>query len=163
METDLPVRQRHEIPNEILSISSWDEFDYADAFTLTADGTSRWTAEQWARAAFGDRPSWQAAFIFRVQLKLRLHWRASPDHVSGARIAEKTDEWIRLEASGPILEDQMIFHVNDQEASLAVFMRYLTPKGERTWTRLSPVHRSLAPGLLRDTYEKLRSGKAARR
>jgi hypothetical protein len=148
----LTARQRHDIPEAIRSLSTFDDPDYADLFTLTTDDAVLRSPEQWARAAFEDVAGFQGQVIWRVMLGLRLKWRSSPDHVAGWRIADHTDRWIRLEARSWMLTGHLVMHVADQQVSLATFIRYDRPTAARVWSRLSAVHRRVAPDLLRDAH-----------
>ena len=148
----LTARQQHDIPEAIRSLSPIPGPDYADLFTLTTDDAARRSPEQWARAALEDVAGLQGQVIWRVMLGLRLKWRSSPDHVAGWRIADRSDRWIRLEARSWMLTGHLVMHVADQQVSLATFIRYDRPAAARVWSRLSPIHRRVAPDLLRDAH-----------
>ena len=170
----LPVREQRETPPEIRSMSAIPRPDYVDVFTLTSPDASRWTAEQWARAAFEDVAGLGGQFIFRVLLGLRLAPRRSPGHVAGWRIdgrgvAERPsiqhhgEGWIRLAASSWMLTGNLILHVDGDQVSLATLNRFDRPTGRRVWRLLSPLHRALAPGVLRDAHTALTRPRGAPR
>lgn len=144
-----PVREHDEIPTAISDLCTFDPPDYGDLFTLA--GAVSGTPETWARTAFEDIAGVKGQLIFRVLIGLRLKWRRSPEHVAGWRIGGRGDGWIRLEARGPLMDGQLVIVVEDGEVSLGTFMRYRRRLGRRIWTRLSAVHRSKAPWLLRTT------------
>lgn len=148
----LTARQQHDIPAAIRSLSTFDDPDYADLFALTTDDAAHTSPEQWARAAFEDVAGFQGQVIWRVMLGLRLKWRSSPDHVAGWRIADHTDRWIRLEARSWMLTGHLVMHVADEQVSLATFIRYDRPAAAWVWSRLSAIHRKVAPDLLRDAH-----------
>ncbi|MEU0085122.1 hypothetical protein [Streptomyces sp. NPDC006274] len=148
----LTARQQHDIPAAIRSLSTFDDPDYADLFALPTDDAAHTSPEQWARTAFEDVAGFQGQVIWRVMLGLRLKRRSSPDHVAGWRIADRTDRWIRLEASSWMLTGHLVMHVADEQVSLATFIRYDRPAAARVWSRLSAIHRKVAPDLLRDAH-----------
>jgi hypothetical protein len=43
-------------------------------------------------------------------------------------------------------------HVADEQVSLATFIRYDRPAAAWVWSRLSAIHRKVAPDLLRDAH-----------
>lgn len=148
----LTVRQQHDIPQAVRALSPTDP-DYIDVFTLITHDASHRSPEQWARAAFEDVAGLQGQFIWRVLLGLRLQRRASPDHVAGWRIADRSDRGIRLEAHSWMLTGHLVVQVDDEQVSLATIVRYDRPIAARIWSPLSSVHRRLAPGLLRDAHK----------
>ncbi|MEU2394639.1 DUF2867 domain-containing protein [Streptomyces sp. NPDC007369] len=154
----LTVRQRHDVPAEVRALVPADS-GYVDLFTLTAEGASRRSPEQWARALFEDVAGRQGQFIWRVLLGLRLRGApsasASAQHVAGWRIAERRDGRIRLEAHSWMLTGHLVVDVQDDQVSLATVVRYRRSAAARIWPPLATVHRRLAPGLLRDAHRIL--------
>jgi hypothetical protein len=142
-----------ELPGVFLAASALPDPDYADLFTLTTSVDA--TAEQCARAMFGDVPDLAERFIWRVLLGMRLSRGRSPHTVAGWRIAARGEDWIRLEASSWFLTGNLVIRVTTHQLSLATFLRYDRMPGRLVWPPLSMVHRRLAPGLLRDTAKKL--------
>lgn len=124
--------------------------DYVDYFAIhPVDGAAA-TPEQWARAMFGDVPSVGERFIWRGLLQLSLSRGRSRSSVAGWTIAERGEDWIRLEADSWALAANLIVRADDSEVSLATLLRYDRWAGGVFWRVLSAVHRRLAPGLLRD-------------
>ncbi|WP_141810925.1 hypothetical protein [Nocardia bhagyanarayanae] len=156
-DAELPVFQQHRIPEAILALGTVADPDYIDLFTLVTGDAGDWSPEQWARAAFGDVASLRAQFIWRVLLGMRLARRRSPDHVAGWRIAARGDNWITLAAPSWMLTGNLVIHIDGEHMSLATIINYDRPIAGRIWTRLSAVHRSLAPGLLRDAHATVRA------
>jgi hypothetical protein len=144
-----------DIPAAVRAASSLPDADYADAFTLTTDLKA--TPEQWARAMFGDVPSVQARVIWRGLLGLRLSRGRSADTVAGWRVAERGEDWIRLEAASWFLTGNLVVHATDGRMSLGTFLRYDRGPARVIWPPASAVHRRLAPGLLRDAATKVRA------
>ncbi|MFE3450476.1 hypothetical protein ACFXJ8_16235 [Nonomuraea sp. NPDC059194] len=153
-ESALSVFQQHDIPSKILALSTLADPDYGDLFTLVTSAASAGSPEQWARAAFENVAGRQGQFIWRVLLGLRLEQQ--PSRVAGWKIADRGDNWIRLEARSWMLTGHLLVVVDDDRVSLGTFVNYDRPVAALVWTPLSAVHRQLAPGLLRDTYGVLR-------
>ncbi|MFJ6610416.1 DUF2867 domain-containing protein [Streptomyces sp. NPDC091289] len=147
----------HEIPESTRALSSLPRIDYADVFTLSTDASADTTAELWARALFGDVPSPAERLIWRGFLGLRLSRGRSPDTVAGWRIAERGEDWIRLEAASWFLTGNLVVRAADGRVSLGTFLRYDHRLARAVWTPLSAVHRRLAPGLLRDAAATVRA------
>ncbi|MYV59572.1 DUF2867 domain-containing protein, partial [Streptomyces sp. SID4931] len=165
----------HEIPGPIRALSSLSRIDYADVFTLSTDTTAGTdadtnvgtgagagagagaTAELWARALFGDVPDPVERLIWQGLLGLRLSRGRSPGTVAGWRIAERGEDWIRLEAASWFLTGNLVVRAADGQVSLGTFLRYDRRPARAVWSPLSAVHRRLAPGLLRDAAATVRA------
>lgn len=143
----------HNIPESVRALSSLPDIDYADHFTLSTDADA--TPEQWARAMFGDVPSLAERFVWRGLLRLRLSRGRSPATVAGWRIAERGEDWIRLEAASWFLTGNLVVRATDGRVSLGTFLRYDRRLGRSVWPPLSAVHRRLVPGVLRDAAAKI--------
>ncbi|SCF87463.1 DUF2867 domain-containing protein [Streptomyces sp. Cmuel-A718b] len=115
------------------------------------------TAELWARALFGDVPDPVERLIWQGLLGLRLSRGRSPGTVAGWRIAERGEDWIRLEAASWFLTGNLVVRAADGQVSLGTFLRYDHPLARAVWPPLSAVHRRLAPGLLRDAAATVRA------
>ncbi|MFI1937939.1 hypothetical protein ACH44C_12255 [Streptomyces purpureus] len=122
---------------------------YVDLFTL-AGGVPGRSPEQWARILFEDVAGLGGQFIWRGLLGLRL--TASPERVAGWKIADRGDDWIRLEAGSWFLTGHLVVQADDDHVSLATFLRYDRPLAARIWPPMSRKHRKEAPGLLREAY-----------
>ncbi|MFD5203672.1 hypothetical protein ACFWM7_26795 [Streptomyces sp. NPDC058375] len=147
----------HAIPAATRALSSLSRIDYADVFTLSGDVGTNATAEQWARAMFGDVPSPTERLIWRGLLGLRLSRGRSPETVAGWRITGRGEDWIRLEAASWFLTNNLVVQAADGRVSLGTFLRYDRPPARAVWSPLSAVHRLLAPGLLRDAAAAVRA------
>ncbi|MFJ3921544.1 DUF2867 domain-containing protein [Streptomyces sp. NPDC090022] len=147
----------HQIPPSVLALGSVPVIDYADLFTLATDATA--TPERWARAMFGDVPTPGERLIWRGLLGMHLRRGPSPDTVAGWRIAGRGEDWIRLEAASWFLAGNLLISTPPGRVSLATFLHYRRPFGRVWWPPLAALHRSLAPGLLRDTDTALRAAR----
>ena len=145
------------IPKSIRARSSLPDADYADVFTLSTDAKA--TPEQWARAMFGDAPSIPGQLIWRGLLGLRLTRERTRDTVAGWRVAERREDWVRLEAASWFLTGNLVVQATGGRVSLGTFLRYDRRLGNVIWPPLSAVHRRLAPGLLRDATAIIRASR----
>ncbi|MFI7423172.1 DUF2867 domain-containing protein [Nonomuraea sp. NPDC049684] len=148
------------IPPSVRALSSLPVVDYADHFALTTNDRDGGTAEEWARAMFGDVPSAAERLIWRGLLGLRLARGRSPATVAGWRITARGDGWIRLETASWFLTANLVVRVADGRVSLTTLLRYDRGLGRVVWPPLSAIHRRLAPGLLRDAAARMARGGA---
>lgn len=139
------------IPEPDRSASTLPDADYADAFSIATNVAA--SPEHWARAMFGDIPSAAERFIWRGLLGIRLSRGPSPHTVAGWRIAERSEQWIRLEAGSWFLRANLVVRTSDGRVSLATLVRYDRGLGAVVWPPLSAVHRLLIPGVLRAAVE----------
>lgn len=145
------------VPGNVRSLSSLSRIDYVDRFSLHTDIVA--TPERWARAMFGDVPTAAERLIWRRLLGLRLHEERSPDTVAGWQIADRGEDWIRLEAASWFLTGNLVVRAGGGWVSLATFLRFDRPLGRVVWPPLSAVHRRLSPGLLTDARENIRASR----
>lgn len=154
---EAPVFQQYEIPEAILALATVADPDYIDLFTLVTPDAAVWSPEQWARAAFEDVAGLQGQFIWRVLLGMRLASRRSPAHVAGWDIADRGDGYITLAARSWMLTGNLVVRIDGDRLSLATIIDYDRRIAKPIWTRLSAIHRSLAPGLLHDAHDAVRA------
>ncbi|WP_207782334.1 hypothetical protein [Phytoactinopolyspora limicola] len=153
--TRFAVRRQQPIPEEISSLCTLAKVDYVDVFTLSWPRMNSWSPEQWARAMLGDVPDRAEIFIWRVLLRLQLASGVSADHVAGWAIADRGDDWLRLEAESWFIRSQLVVRVGADDISLATFVYYDRIPAALLWRPMSAVHRRLAPGLLLGAYRTL--------
>ncbi|MFJ4770617.1 hypothetical protein ACIP88_16100 [Streptomyces uncialis] len=145
----------HHVPGPLRDLSALPTLDYGDHFTLRTDTTA--TPERWARAMFGDVVTPAGWFIWRALLGLRLGRGRSPDTVAGWRVAERGEDWLRLEATSWFLACELVVRSPHGQVSLGTFLRYRRFPGRAIWPPLSAVHRRLTPGVLRDAEARVRA------
>jgi hypothetical protein len=148
------VIQQRNIPEVIRSLSGMDSPDYIDLFTVTTNGAADASAEQWSRTAIEDVAGLGGQFIWRGVLGLRLKSRPSTERVGGWKIADRGEDWIRLEASSWFLTAHLVVRLDDEHLSAGTFIRYDRPIAALIWVPASAVHRRLMPGLLRQTVRR---------
>lgn len=106
------------------------------------------TPEAWTRATFGDVPDLVEWFIWRGLLGFRLASGPSPQTVAGWRIGAEGDDWVRLEATSPLLEGNLVVESSAGRVALGTLLRGERRRGALTWRLLGAVHRRLVPRLL---------------
>jgi hypothetical protein len=153
------VSQQRNIPEVIRSLSSMESPDYIDLFTVMTEGAADATPEQWCRTAIEDVAGLGGQFIWRGVLGLRLKSRPSTERVGGWRIADRGEDWVRLEASSWFLTAHLVTHLDPDHLSVGTFIRYDRPIAALIWVPASAVHRRKMPGLLRQTV-RLRAGRS---
>jgi hypothetical protein len=89
------------------------------------------------------------AFVQRVFLGLRLKLRPSPDRILGWQIADREENWIRIEAASWFLTGHVVMHVDEGQVSLASFIRYDRRLAAFVWPPVSLIHRQVALALIR--------------
>ena len=145
------VIQQRSIPEVIRALSGMDSPDYIDLFTVTTNGAADASPEQWCRTAIEDVAGLGGQFIWRGVLGLRLKSRPSTERVGGWKIADRGEDWIRLEASSWFLTAHLVTRLDDEHLSVGTFIRYDHPIAPLIWVPASAVHRRLMPGLLHQT------------
>ncbi|MGW0809499.1 hypothetical protein [Nonomuraea sp. NPDC002799] len=150
----------HNIPEPDRALSSLPGINYADQFTLSVDVDA--TPEQWARAMFGDVPSFAEVLIWRGLLGLRLSRGRSPATVGGWRIGGRGEDWIRLEAASWLLTGNFFVRTGPGRVSLATLLHYEGLLGHAVWPLLSAIHRALIPGVLRSAAARIRASEMMR-
>lgn len=146
-----------EVQASVLDRTGLSRVDYVDHFTLAPlmTGSPAPTAEQWARALFGDVPSLSERCIWQGFLQLRLANGRSPFTVAGWRIAEIGQDWIRLETESWALRASLVVRATGESVSLTTALQYDRPVGSYVWLPLSAVHRRLVPSLFRPAVAEL--------
>src|SRR5215468_6493533 len=145
------VIQQHSIPEVIRALSGMESPDYIDLFTVTTNGAADASPERWSRAAIEDVAGLGGQVIWRGVLGLRLKSRPSTERVGGWKIADRGEDWIRLEASSWLLTAHLVTRLDDGHLSVGTFIRYDHPIAALIWVPASAVHRRLMPGLLHQT------------
>jgi hypothetical protein len=145
------VRWRREVPEAIRALGALANADYADIVTATIGETPA-EPDQVVHATLSDLPRWLPlliAFVQRVFLGLRLQLRRSPDHLLGWKVADRGDNWIRVEAASWFLTGHVLMHVDAGQVSFASFIRYDRRLAAFVWPPVSLIHRQVALALVR--------------
>jgi hypothetical protein len=145
------VRWRREVPEAIRSLGALANADYADIVTATVDETPA-DPDQFIRAVLKNLPRGLVIFIpfvQRVFLGLRLELRPTPDRLLGWKIADRGENWIRLEAASWFLTGHVVMHADEGLLSFASFIRYDRRIAALVWPPISLIHRRVALALVR--------------
>jgi hypothetical protein len=162
-ETVLTAVGLTNIPEAIRRLDTLASPDYVDLFTATTNGATDKSAEEWARAALEDTPTGRSApFLWRL-LGLRLGPTPSPDFVQGWKIADRGEDWIRIEATSWFMTAHAVVLVDDGHVSVALFVRYDRPIAALIWPSVSVMHRQAVPVILRQALKADASRSGGRR
>lgn len=143
------VWQRN-VHKAIRALDTLDSPDYADVVITTVSERSGRSPEQWIRIAVQGLPSAFSRFIPVAQrLLLGLELRRSPDYLLGWKIADRGENWVRLEAASWLLTGHIIVHVDDGQLRFATLVRYDRPVAALVWPLVSLIHRQVAVALVR--------------
>lgn len=127
--------------------------DYADSFEIRLERPDAHTAEQWVRAALeqAQPPVRQLIeLVHRRALRFRLGPTTSPDHVLGWRIVDSGPDLVRLEAAGPLGSGVIVARRSTPYSAVATtFVFFDRPIARHLWLVIGPLHRRIAPYLLR--------------
>ena len=142
------------VPEGIRSLGAMDSPDYVDLSTVTTVGASDKSPEEWARAVLEETPTGRSApFLWRA-LGLRLGPPNSPGYVQGWKIADRGDDWVRIEVASSFMTGHAVVQVDDRQLSLALFVRYDQPIAAFVWPPVSVMHRRAMPALLRQALRE---------
>jgi hypothetical protein len=147
-ETVMTVVGLSDVPAAIRAVDTLASPDYVDSFTATASGASEKSPEEWARVVLEDTPTGRSAPLLWRLLGLRLGPRPSPEYVQGWKIADRGDDWIRLEVTSRFLTAHAVVHVDDGHVSIALFVRYDRAIAAIVWPPVSVMHRRAVPVML---------------
>jgi hypothetical protein len=122
--------------------------DYHDRFS--APLLSGRTPEQVARAAFEGTPLYGAIrLIHRHVLRFHLAPRHAAGHIGGWRIEESDDHLVRVSAHGALFNGRIEGRTQADVVTLTTTLDYRTRRARAVWSVIGPLHRFLAPRLLR--------------
>lgn len=135
-------------------------YDYADSFELRLDRPDSHAAEEWVRAGLEDSPLWVRAVIDVVHGRIARFERGPADreHILGWRIVTSTPDLLHLQTSGPLLRAHIVARRRTPTTSdLTTVLFYERRVARLLWTVIGPLHRAIAPLLLRRAARKLRA------
>ena len=132
--------------------------DYADGFELLLDRPDGHTAEEWVRQGLEGSPAPVRQLIRFVHGRLiRFDLHAGADTVLGWQIAHSDPDVIHLHAEGPLLAANLVARrTSPTGASLRTFLAYRHAAAPVLWRVIGPLHRAIAPYLLRRAASSLR-------
>jgi Protein of unknown function (DUF2867) len=130
------------------------DVDYADVFEVPILRGDVRTAERALRDAVGDRPGAGGTLVFwihRYVLRFRLGPYSSPEYVIGWQIMRSDHDEIVLATGGPLMRGQLTLRRQDgRRVILTTRLRYCQKIAGRTvWAMVGPLHRAVAPRLVK--------------
>jgi|ERR1700733_7825658 len=145
------VRWRREVPEQIRSLGALARADYADIVTATINETPA-DPEQVVHATLRGVPRGLLLlipFVQRVFLGFRLKLRPAPDRLLGWKIADRGENWMRIETASWFLTGHVVMHIDEGHLSLASFIRYDRWPAAFVWPPVSLIHRQVGLALVR--------------
>jgi hypothetical protein len=125
--------------------------DYADAFALLLDRPDAHTAEEWVRQGLEGSPApvrWLIRFVHAHVIRFELD--DGPDAVLGWRIVRSEPEVIHLQAQGPMARADIVARrTSPTSAGFSTFLSHRHSSAPALWRVIGPLHRAIAPYLLR--------------
>ena len=146
------------IPEAIRRLDTLASPDYVDLFTATTSRAADKSPEEWARAALENTPTGRSAPLVWRRLGLHLGPAPSPDCVQGWKIADRGEDWIRIETTSWFITAHAVVHVDDRHVSVALFLRYDRPIAAVIWPPVSVMHRRAVPVMLDQALKAHASG-----
>lgn len=137
------------LPEDIRSRAAMTDANYADLYVVPTSRATDRSPEEWARAVLEGTPSGRSARRLWRRLALRLGPAGSPDHVQGWKIAERGGDWLRLEVASWYATAHAVVQVDEDQLSVAVFLRYDRPIAALIWPPVGVMHRRGVPVMLR--------------
>jgi hypothetical protein len=127
--------------------------DYADAFEVRIDRPDHRSAEQWARCALERAPTVVRRVVVvahRGVLRFRLGPLRSSDHVLGWQIRDSHPDTIELAAEGPLMSGLIVGRrTSPTTTQIETFVFFHRRSAATIWTLVGPLHRRIAPLLLK--------------
>ncbi len=151
------VRWRREVPEAIRTLGALAGADYADIVTATIGETPA-DPEQVVHEALNGVPRGLLLliqFVQRIFLGFRLELRPSPDHLLGWKIADRGENWIRIETGSWFMTAHVVMHVDAGQISLASFIRYDRWLAAFLWPPVCLIHRQVGLTLVRRAIQVL--------
>jgi hypothetical protein len=158
-DTEATVVGLSNVPEAVRSHDTLASPDYVDLITATTGEVVAKSPEEWARAVLEDTPTGRSAPRLWRLLGVRLGPRSSPDYVQGWRIADRGDDWIRIEATSWFMTAHAVVQVDDGQVSVALFVRYDRPIAALIWPPVSVMHRRAVPVMLHEALKAPRFAK----
>lgn len=126
-------------------------YDYADCFELRLAQPDGHTAEQWVRAALEQAaPSVRALVRFVHGRVAKFSLSTDPRNVLGWETVSMTPDAFHIETRGPALRADIVARRTcGTTATVTTFLFYERRSTRLLWLVIGPLHRRVAPYLLR--------------
>ena len=149
----MPPRARNiEVPSEIATREDLASPNFTYACALELETATTHSAEQWARALFGDAPRLLRAFVVAGWigvLGLRLGPRQSDQYVFGWTVESNSPELIVLGTGSFMLTARLVIRATDKHVTHVTFVRYERGIARVVWPVAAAIHRPVVRFLLR--------------
>ena len=133
------------------------EYDYADAFQLVLDRPDAHTAEKWVRQGLEGSPAPVRGLIRFVHARvIRFELQDGPGTVLGWRVLQSEPDVFHLRTEGPLAcADIVARRTSPTTAGFGTFLSYRHSAAPVLWRVIGPLHRAIAPYLLRRAASSL--------
>jgi hypothetical protein len=127
-----------------------NDFQYADSFELRFGRPDQHTAEQWLRTGL-EQPMLRQLIVLVHRRVLRFDLGPRDDeHILGWRILTSQHDVVQLEADGPLMRAVIVARRTSPTSAVATtFVFYKRPITALLWRLVGPLHRRVAPYLLK--------------
>ena len=139
------------------------DHDYADAFELRLDQPDTHTAEEWVRAGLDGSGSAVRATIRFVHARVA-RFALREDGILGWEVVASTPDVLHLRTEGPLLRAEIVARrTSPTTATASTFLHYKHRVTPLLWRGIGPVHRRVAPLLLRRAAARFAADEVAAR
>ena len=147
------------VPTDLGPQQDFGTVDYADTFELRTVRPDSRTAGEWLRAGLEGSPAlmrWLILAVHRHVLRFRLGPQSGSGYVLGWHVTKEEPDDIQLETTGPLFSGRLVGRRTDPHTvRLDTLLRYnRTPRAPRIWAVVGPLHRAVAPFLLRRAADR---------
>jgi hypothetical protein len=124
---------------------------YADSFELRVPQPEHHSAEEWVRTGL-EQPLLRRLIVLvhRHVLRFELGPQGDALHILGWRIVSSTADVLKLETGGPLMRAVIVARRTSPTTAIAsTFVFYERPATAHLWRLVGPLHRRVAPYLLK--------------
>ena len=132
-------------------------YDYADAFEVRLDQPDTHTAEQWVRTALEESPAVVVGLVRFVHARIAgFQPSSAPGNVLGWQVASTSADTFHIRTSGRLLRAEIVARrTSPTVAGFSTYLFYEKPITRVVWAFIGPLHRLIAPYLLRRAASSL--------
>jgi hypothetical protein len=148
---------RATVPPEITALDVLPGASYSDAYQLETHTDDQRSPAEWAADVFEGSPL--RGFVrlgWRWGLLLRLAPKGTPGHVLGwtvQTVPGRPDVAVLAQES-PLMSARLVFRAPAGILQFSTYVRATSIAGHVVWTVTAPLHRRLAPHLLKSAIER---------
>jgi hypothetical protein len=132
-------------------------YDYADAFTIRLDAPDAHRAEEWVRTGLEQSGGAVRGLIRFVHGRVaRFELFDGPGTILGWRVLRSEDDVLHMRTEGPLLRAEIVARrTSESAAGFTTFLFYKRRGTPALWLVIGPLHRRVAPYLLRRAAVRL--------